>query len=636
MNKYRKHMKADWYCFILGPVFMTLEACGEFIVPFINANIINKGAAVREISYILQNSFYMLLVAVGMLITGVLGAFFSVRGAARMAAGVRKEVFDRIQTFSFSDIDRFSTGSLITRVTNDITQVQTFTQSLFRGFFRSPVMLIGALIMSFKLSPDIAWVIFIVVPFLVLATVVIRNVSSPRYNAMQEQLDTMNTGIGEAITNVRVIKSFVREDYEEQKFGRINRSLMEKTVSALKMLILMQPVYALLTNVTTLAVVWCAGRQIMVGNMEIGTLTAFITYLSQILVALNALANIVQQGTRAAASDKRISEVLHTQPDIRDRWMENGQDLSKNDGEKQRQTAERNDGEKQGQTAERNDGEKRNSVWHMIKSGSVEFRNVSFRYFKDIKTPVLDHIDVKIESGEYVGIIGSTGSGKSTFISMIPRLYDPDAGEVLVDGVNVKELPLAQLRESVAVVLQKNTLFSGTIAENLRWGNEQATQEELVRACRIAQADGFIRTFPDGYETEIAQGGGNLSGGQKQRLCIARALLKHPRIMILDDSTSAVDMATDACIRRAFREELPDVTKLVIAQRISSVMEADKILVMEQGRLVGCGTHEELIADCPTYQEIYYSQKDGAEDGQTPVDAADRKKTDRKEEKDDE
>lgn len=576
MKRYTKHMKPHWYCFILGPLFMTLEACGEFIIPFINANIINKGAATGDIPYILENGVYMLLMAAAMLVTGVLGAYFSVKGAARMAAGVRQEVFDKVQTFSFSEIDRFSTGSLITRVTNDITQIQTFTQSLFRGFFRSPVMLIGALIMSFQLSSDIAWVIFIVIPFLVLATWLIRRVSSPRYTIMQEQLDTLNTGIGEAITNEKVIKSFVREEHEKSKFAGINRALMEKTVSALKWLILMQPVYALFTNVTTLVVVWVAGRQIMVGGMEIGTLTAFITYLSQILTALNALATIVQQGTRAAASDRRISEVLHTVPDIRD--------------------------------------EAATKKEHNIASGSIEFQKVSFRYFKDTKAPVLNNISVKINSGEFVGIIGSTGSGKSTLVSMISRLYDPDGGNVLVDGVDVRELSLSKLRDSVSVVLQKNTLFSGTIAENLRWGNENATDEELVSACKIAQAHGFVTSFPEGYDTELGQGGGNLSGGQKQRICIARALLKKPKIMILDDSTSAVDMATDACIRRAFKEQLPDVTKLIIAQRITSVMDADKIIVMDEGRIAGCGTHGELIRSCKTYQEIYYSQKDGEEE----------------------
>ncbi len=576
MKKYKQHVKKNWYSFLLGPLFMTLEAAGEFILPFINANMINEGAATGNIPYIIENGILMFIIAILMMLTGILGAFFAVRGSSRMAAGIRQDVFDKIQTFSFSDIDRFSTGSLITRTTNDITQIQNFAQSLLRGCFRSPIMLIGALVMSFTLNPRIASVIFIVMPFLALATFLIIKVSSPRYTVMQKQLDNLNTGIGEAITNEKVIKSFVREEYEKAKFKVINNALMKKSISALKTMILMQPISAFAVNATTLIVVWVAGRQIMVGSMEIGTLTAFITYLSQVLTSLNFLANVFLQGTRAAASDRRIAEVLNTFSAISD--------------------------------------EKSREKEHKISSGNIEFKGVSFRYFKDNRTPVLDNISIKINSGDFIGIVGSTGSGKSTFISMIPRLYDPDEGDIFVDGINVKELSLFELRESVSVVLQKNTLFSGTIAENLRWGNENATDEELKAACKIAQADGFISSFPDGYDTEIGQGGGNLSGGQKQRLCIARALLKNPKIMILDDSTSAVDTATDASIRRALSEKLPHITKLVIAQRISSVMNADKIIVMDGGKIEAYGTHDELIKTSKTYQEIYFSQKDREED----------------------
>ncbi len=581
MGKYKEHVRKNLACFILGPLFMILEASGEFFLPFISANIINKAsvinnnAASEDIRYIIENGVVMLCVAVGMLITGVLGAFFAIRGAARTAAGVRKDVFEKIQTLSFSDIDRFSTGSLITRVTNDITQIQTFMQSLLRGFFRSPVMLIGALVMSFVLSPNIAWVIFIVVPFLALATFLIIKTASPRYTVMQEHIDGLNTGVGEAVTGIKVIKSFVRENFEKSKFGKINTALMEKSIRALKVMILMQPVSALAVNITTLIVVWGAGRQIMIGDMEVGKLTAFITYLSQVLTALNFMANIFLQGTRAAASDKRIQEVLSTVPAISD--------------------------------------EKSTQKYHVIKSGAIEFKNVSFRYFKDAKKPVLNNISFKIDTGETVGIIGSTGSGKTTLISLIPRLYDTDSGEVYADGVNVKELSLSELRESVSVVLQKNTLFSGTISENLRWGNEEATDAELVNACKIACAHDFIMSFPDGYETELGQGGANLSGGQRQRLCIARALLKSPKIMIFDDSTSAVDTATDAEIRRGLREKLPEITKIIIAQRISSVIDADKIIVLDDGEITGTGTHSELLKTCKAYREIYFSQTDDEE-----------------------
>lgn len=575
MKKYKVYAKRYLVCFILGPLFMILESCGEFILPYINANIINVGAATGDIPYILKSGLWMLLIAIGMLATGVLGANFAIRGSSHLAADLRQDIFDRIQKFSFANIDAFSTGSLITRITNDITQIQNFTQTLLRGVFRSPVMLLGALVMSFALNPQLALVIFLVVPLLGTAIYLIIRAASPRYSRMQEQLDILNTDISETITNERVIKSFVREDYEKEKFALINDKLMDKSLSALKLMILLQPISTAAINITTLAVVWFAGRQIMVGSMELGTLTAFITYLTQILMSLNMLAMIILQGSRAAASDRRITQVLQAKIDLTD------------------------------------DGAARPDK--MIAKGDIEFRNVSFRYFKENTEWVLEHINLKINAGEMVGVIGSTGSGKSTLVSLIPRLYDVDEGQVLVDGTDVRDLSLYHLRESVSAVLQKNTLFSGTISENLRWGNEEASEEEMMRAAEVAHADAFIRSFPDGYETELGQGGVNLSGGQKQRLCIARALLKNPKILILDDSTSAVDTATEAGIRHAFKTRLDGVTKIVIAQRITSVIDADQIIVLDNGRVAGCGRHDELIASCIPYQEIYYSQKEGRE-----------------------
>lgn len=572
MNKYKDTIKKYLYCFILGPFFMIIEAAGEFILPYINANIIDKGAAKGNISYIIQNGIYMLMIAIIMLAAGVLGAYFAIKASAMLAADIRQKTFVKIQEFSFSNIDDFSTGSLITRITNDITQIQNFTQSLLRGMFRSPVMLIGAIGMSFLLNKKLAVSICIVVPIMALTITFIIKTASPRYTIMQQKLDNLNNGINETITNEKVIKSYVREDYEKKKFTIINDELMKKSIHALKMMMLMQPVSSIAINVTTLIVVWIAGKQIMIGNMEIGTLTVFITYLSQILNSLNFLANIFLQGTRAAASDRRISEVLNAKVDLTD------------------------------VNAKNPDKE--------IENGRIELKNVTFKYFKNNRENVLNHINLKIESGEFVGIIGSTGSGKTTLVSLIPRLYEVCEGEVLIDGTDVKDMLIEKLRNAVSVVLQKNTLFSGTIAENLRWGNENASTDELKWACKIAQADDFVSSFKEGYDTEIEQGGANLSGGQRQRLCIARAILKKSKILILDDSTSAVDTATDAKIRKAFKEELNGMTKIIIAQRISSVMEADKIVVMDNGSIVGVGRHEELIKECITYQEIYYSQKD--------------------------
>ena len=397
MKQYTKYAKKYWYSFLLGPLFMVLEACGEFILPYINANIIDKGAANGDVKYILINGLYMVLLAVFMMITGILGANFAVRGAARLAAGVRLDVFKRIQRFSFSNIDDFTTGSLITRITNDVTQIQNFTGTLLRGMFRSPIMLVGALIMSFTLKRELAWVIFAIIPFMALGIFIIIKTASPRYTKMQAALDGLNNNIGETVTNQRVIKSFVREDYEIERFEEKNSDLVNKSTSALKVMLFMMPVSTLAINVTTLLVVWISGKQIMVGDMTVGTLTAFITYLTQILTALTFLASIILQGTRAAASHRRIKEVMEADINLDDN----------NACEKDR----------------------------LVTNGDIEFRNVSFRYFENNSDNVLDKINLKIEAGELVGIIGSTGSGKTTLISMIPRLYDVSDGEVMVDGV---------------------------------------------------------------------------------------------------------------------------------------------------------------------------------------------------------
>lgn len=572
MSKYMPTIKKYWYCFILGPTFMIIEAVGEFILPFLNARMIDQGAAFHNINYIIQNGLDMFIIALIMLVAGVVGAYFSIHASCYIARDLRMKTFQKIQTLSFSRIDDFSTGSLITRITNDVTQIQNFSQQLLRGCFRSPVMLIGALCMSFSLNNMLAWTILIVVPMLTFAIVLIIKIASPRYKIMQKSIDHLNNDINETLTNERVIKSFVREKHETQRFEIINHQLRQKSIQALKTMILIQPLSSLAIYMTTIAVVWIAGKQIMIGQMEIGTLTAFITYLSQILTALNFLANIFLTGARAATSDQRISEVLNTIDDLNDK---NAIHKDQN-----------------------------------IQQGNIIFDNVSFRYFKKNPSYVLEHINLSIHAGETIGIIGSTGSGKTSLISLIPRLYDVDEGAIYIDGINIKDYSLTHLRESIAVVLQKNTLFLGTIKENLRWGKEFASDEELKEVSQIACADQFIESFPKKYDTLLEQGGANLSGGQRQRLCLARALLKKPKILILDDSTSAVDTATDAKIRYALKTRLQSTTKIIIAQRISSIMDADQIVVLDNGQIVGLGQHQQLIRHCIPYQEIYYSQKD--------------------------
>ena len=562
--------------FVVGPLCMIVEVIGEIVLPKLYANIVNVGIETGNVRYIVVTCLLMILMALLMMTGGVGGAYFASKASVNMAADVRRDVYAKIQKFSFANIDRFSTGSLITRLTNDVTQVMNMINMLMRMCLRAPGMLIGALIAAISMSPSLATVLAVTVPLIVVVQFIVIRIGFPRFTKMQDKVDGLNNKIQEDLTNERVIKSFVREDYENQRFSAANADLKSTTLKALRVVIFMMPLMMLLMNLTSLAVVWFGGKMVIGGRMQVGDLTAFITYITQILMSLMMLTMIFMNSSRALASARRISEVLDEKIDLND------------DQAKHKELD--------------------------VRRGDVEFRNVSFRYYKNSPGKVLDSISLKISAGETVGIVGSTGCGKTTLVSMIPRLYDVDEGEVLVDGVNVRDYDLTKLRDGVGMVLQKNVLFSGTIAENLRWGDESATDEQLTEAAKSAQADGFIRSFADGYDSVLDQGGANVSGGQKQRLCIARALLKHPKILILDDSTSAVDTATEAQIRRAFTNELKDSTKIVIAQRISSVQDADKIIVLNEGCVTGIGTHDELLKNNKEYQEIYYSQTDRKEE----------------------
>lgn len=576
MKRYWKYMKPYLSAFIIGPILMIVEVIGEVVMPLLLKQIIDVGVTQKQdIGYIIFMGISMIGMALIMMAGGIGGAYFAIKASSNFANDLRKDIFGKIQTFSFANIDQFSTGSLITRLTNDITLIQNELAMILRMMLRAPGMLIGALCVSIAMNPRLSMILLVVIPLLVLGIYTIIRISFPKFTLMQRKLDDLNSGIQENMTNVRVVKSFVREEYEKEKFGRANKDFKESTIHALKYMILTMPIMTLAMNITTLAVVWYGGKQIIVGDMMAGDLTAFTTYIVQILMSLMMLSMVILNGSRALASVRRVSEVLDAEIDLRD--------------------------------------EKADSTLK-VEKGRIEFKNVHFRYYKNNEQWVLENVNLSIDAGETVGIIGSTGCGKTSLVQLIPRLYDTDKGEVLVDGHNVKEYSLEHLRNSVGMVLQKNILFSGTIKENLLWGDENASMEEVRQFAESAQANKFVDNFTDGYETELGQGGVNVSGGQKQRLCIARAMLKKPKILILDDSTSAVDTATEAKIRESFQTTLKSTTKLIIAQRITSVMEADKIIVMDDGKITGMGTHEELLSNCEAYQEIYDSQMENREE----------------------
>ena len=572
MKRYKKYMTPYLSAFIIGPLLMLTEVFGEIMLPKLMSLIINNGVAERDIHYIMPIGAIMVLTTSVMAVGGIGGAYFSAKASICFTSDLREDLFAKVQEFSFKNIDTYSTGSLVTRLTNDIQQIQNVIMMGLRLMLRAPGMFVGALIMAFIMNARLAVVILVVIPLLSLAIALILRTAFPRFTRMQEKLDRLNSGIQEALTNVRVIKSFVREDFEEDRFREMNQDLKESSLNAMKIVIATMPVMMLAMNITTLAVVWYGGNIIIAGDMPVGNLTAFTTYIVQILMSLMMLSMVFLQSSRAMASLKRVNEVMDTRIDLKDDHASH----------KELQVIE----------------------------GRVEFRHVDFSYTGSEDELVLEDISFTARPGQTVGIIGSTGSGKTSLVQMIPRLYDVTKGQVLVDGVDVREYSLRNLRQGVGMVLQKNVLFSGTIEENLRWGKEDATEEEIREMAASAQADGFVTSFTNGYDTDMGQGGVNVSGGQKQRLCIARALLKRPRILILDDSTSAVDTATEAKIRECFRTTLKDTTKIIIAQRIGSVEEADLILVLDDGRIIGQGTHEELLKGCGAYQEIYYSQRD--------------------------
>lgn len=555
---------------------MLTEVAGEIVLPKIMASMIDSGIGAEVAGlgtgYILSRALLMIACIGIMIIGGIGGHFFAIRASVYFSADLRQGVFEKVQDFSFKNIDNFSTGSLVTRLTNDITQVQNMVRMLLIMAMRSPGMLIGGIIMACSINKELALILAFVIPILAVLIGLLLKTAFPRFSAMQKKLDNLNSGIQENITNVRVIKSFVRQDFETEKFENANSDLMNTTMRALKIVITTMPIMMLAMNITTLLVVWFGGNFVVGGSMGVGDLTAFTTYITQILMSLMMVSMLFLQLSRALASSTRITEVLKTDVDLTD----------ENAGQKDKK----------------------------VENGRVEFKNVSFKYYEKRKENVLENISFTAEPGEIVGIIGTTGSGKSSLVQLIPRLYDVTDGEVLVDGVNVKDYGLKNLRDGVGMVLQKNVLFSGSIEENLRWGDENATMEEIRAAADAAQADGFVNAFTDGYNMELGQGGVNVSGGQKQRLCIARALLKKPKILILDDSTSAVDTATEAKIRQAFTTSLKHSTKIIIAQRITSVIDADKIIVLEDGKIIGMGNHNELMKNCEEYRDIYYSQTD--------------------------
>ena len=556
---------------ILTPVFMILEVIMEMVIPLMMASIIDDGVEKGNMHHIYVMGGWMLVAALGGLLAGSLGAIFGAKAATGFARNLRKTMYENIQTFAFANIDKFSTAGLVTRMTTDVTNLQNAYQMILRMCFRAPFSMIIAMIMAFKINARLASIYLVAVLILGTCLMLIMTRTTKYFRQVFKKYDDLNASVQENVSAIRVVKAYVREDYEKEKFTKANSNLYNMFVNAEKILVINMPLMQATVYTCIMLLSWLGAKMIVVGDLTTGNLTSLLAYCMNILMSLMMLSMVFVMITMSMASAERISEVLNEKTDMTN---------------PEKPVME-------------------------VSDGSIEFRNVNFHYKQQGGDPVLKNINLSIKAGETIGIIGGTGSAKTSLVSLISRLYDVSDGEVLVGGVDVRNYDMEVLRNEVSVVLQKNVLFSGTIYENLRWGDEHASDEECQHVCRLACADEFIEKMPNGYQTMIQQGGSNVSGGQKQRLCIARALLKKPKILILDDSTSAVDTATDARIRKAFAEEIPDTTKLIIAQRVSSVQHADRIIVMENGEVNGFGTHEELLANNEIYRDVFESQTGG-------------------------
>ncbi len=566
----------------LVPFLVFLDVMCELSMPLLMARIVDLGIPGKDVAFITRIGVYMILLALGAILFGVINMYFTTRISMGFGANLRNALFEKVQAFSFNNIDHFSTASLITRLTNDVNNVQMTLMMALRMLLRAPLMLIVAFVLAYNINAELSIVLAIAIPLLAVGIFAIMKTAVRLFSTMQEKIDAVNNTLQENLIGIRVVKSFVRADFEIGKFKKSNDDLTEAGIKAVNIAILNLPLMMLVMNGATLAVIWMGGQMVFAGTMGAGELVSFLSYIFQILFSVMMISMVILMSARAEASGKRLVEVLDTEIDITDKPLALPEGSARPDDAVQ------------------------------VQRGKVEFRDVSFKYDRTGSgESVLCGINFTVQPGEVVGIVGGTGTGKTTLVNLIPRLYDVSEGAVLVDDVDVRDYPLETLREQIGVVLQKNVLFSGTIRENLLWGNPNATQEEIETACRDAQAHDFITSFPNGYETELGQGGVNVSGGQKQRLAIARAMLKKPKILILDDSTSAVDSATEQKIRASFYQSLAQTTVFIIAQRISSVREADKILVLDDGQIVGMGTHAELIAGNKLYQEINASQQEG-------------------------